>query len=419
MRQRPVCACARSIRVAPAILLLVLLLFALAPHAGAQDAPRNSEQSRSVFERGWQVQEDQYQTRAPRTVKHSRSSDTPASDEAAGAKPVEKLNDARVVLVIGDFMAAGLADALTDDYAQSAGVDIVDATKGSSGLVRSDFYDWPKEIGPILDAAKPAVVVVMLGANDRQAMTIGTAKEPPRSDAWTAEYVRRAEALTKAIRDRKIPLVWVGQPAFKYASMSSDMLAFDDIYQRVAEAAGGGYVDIWDGFVDENGAFRFAGPDVNGQPVRLRSDDGITLSKAGKRKVAFYVEKPLNKILGSAVAPGTGLPQDSMPSTGPVFMPAPSHEPTAPIPLSGLPADEDTDLLGSKNAPKPGVARTAAERLTIEGIAPSSPPGRADDFGGAGSTASAPPPASGLPIAPTGGTAAIDKGLGVTGAVRP
>ena len=32
---------------------------------------------------------------------------------------------------------------------------------------------------------------------------------------------------------------------------------------------------------------------MNGQPVRLRSDDGINLSKAGKRKVAFYAEKPL------------------------------------------------------------------------------------------------------------------------------
>ena len=37
------------------------------------------------------------------------------------------------------------------------------------------------------------------------------------------------------------------------------------------------------------------GPDMNGQPVRLRGSDGISLSKPGKRKVAFDVEKPLNK----------------------------------------------------------------------------------------------------------------------------
>ena len=71
------------------------------------------------------------------------------------------------------------------------------------------------------------------------------------------------------------------------------MLAFNDIYRTAAESAGGEFVDIWDGFVDENGAFVDNGPDMNGQPVRLRGADGINLSKAGKRKIAFYAEKPL------------------------------------------------------------------------------------------------------------------------------
>jgi hypothetical protein len=229
-----------------------------------------------------------------------------------------------------------------------------------------------------MDSARPAVVVVMLGANDRQAMTVGTTREPPRSDAWTAEYVKRVTAVATAVTERKIPLVWVGQPAFKYASMSSDMLAFDDIYQRVVEAAGGEYVDIWDGFVDENGAFQLTGPDVNGQPVRLRSDDGIALSQAGKAKVAFYAEKPLSKILGGATSTGMG----ALPATGPGNGAAPSLDRTTPISLASPPVDDNADLLGSKPDPGPRIVRTPVERLTVEGVAPPSPPGRADDFGG-------------------------------------
>jgi hypothetical protein len=418
MRRFPIRAL-KACRIAAALVLAFSLL-AFASQASAEP-PRSPEQARQMYESGWQAQQEQLQRqrRPTRTVKRSRRSEEPIQTDSTEEEPVEKLDDARVVLVVGDFMAAGLADALTDDYAQSARVKIVDGTKGSSGLVRDDFYDWPKEIGQIMESAKPSVVVVMLGANDRQAMTTGTAKEPPRSDAWTAEYVKRVEALTKAVRDRKVPLVWVGQPAFKYASMSSDMLAFDDIYQRVAEAAGGDYVDIWDGFVDENGAFRFTGPDVNGQPVRLRSDDGITLSKAGKRKVAFYVEKPLNKILGSAAAPGAGLQPNALPGTGPADLRAPSHDRTAPISLSAPPVDGNSDLLGSKIAAKPGIARTAAERLTIEGIAPSSPPGRADDFGGADGAAFASPPLPDVPIPPAGSSPTIEKRLDATGAVKP
>ncbi|HEX5499646.1 MAG TPA: DUF459 domain-containing protein [Thermomicrobiales bacterium] len=361
-----------------------------------------------MFQRGWRMEQEQFQRQAP-IVKRSRRSETPARDDAVQPEPVEKSADARAVLVIGDFMASGLAEALADDYAQSADVSVIDATNGSSGLVRSDFYDWPKEIGGILDGVHPAVVVMMIGANDRQAMNVGEGKEAPRSDAWTAEYVRRVEAVTKAVTERNIPLIWVGQPAFKYASMSSDMLALDDIYQRVVEAAKGDYVDIWDGFVDENGAFRFTGADVNGQPVRLRSDDGITLSKAGKRKVAFYVEKPLNKILGRATSPEGAPTPNAMPGAGNTLAPSPDR--TAPISLSARPLDGNADLLGSKIDAKPATGRTAAERLTVEGIAPVSPPGRADDFGGASGTPSSvgPTAPAGVAAAPAGAASAADK----------
>ena len=108
--------------------------------------------------------------------------------------------------------------------------------------------------------------------------------------------------------------------------MTSDMLAFNDIYHSAAESHGGEFVDVWDGFVDENGAFVTTGPDINGQPVRLRADDGINVTKAGKRKLAFYTEKPLAKILGLA-APGSVAPA-AAPAGAPVEAPAPAAAPS-------------------------------------------------------------------------------------------
>ncbi len=57
------------------------------------------------------------------------------------------------------------------------------------------------------------------------------------------------------------------------------------------EKFGGEFVDIWDGFVDEGGEFVITGSDINGQPVRLRGQDGVSFTAAGKRKLAFYAEK--------------------------------------------------------------------------------------------------------------------------------
>lgn len=296
---------------------------------------------------------------------------------------VEKTPDARVVLVVGDFMASGLAEGLDTAFAENPGVRIVVRANGSSGFVRDDFYNWPEQIKSLIETEKPAVVVVMLGSNDRQQMRVNDVREQPRSENWTKEYERRTDALGKAIASTKVPFLWVGMPAFRVPRMTSDMLAFNDIYHSAAESGGGEFVDIWDGFVDENGAFVTTGPDINGQAVRLRSDDGINVSKAGKRKLAFYTEKPLMKILG-LTAPG-GVVTASAPAGAPVEVPSPAAAPivvdrTVPMLLSDPALDGGSELLGAAPPTTKADVNLPGEKLVVEGKAPAASPGRADDF---------------------------------------
>src|SRR5690606_30716215 len=156
---------------------------------------------------------------------HSRAPSPSSSRQSAPAAPppppeVEKLDNARVVLVVGDFLAGGLAEGLKDAYARSPGVRVVDRSNGSSGFVRTDYYDWNASIGAILDEEKPAVVVVMIGSNDRQQIVLDGGRADPRSDPWTKEYLKRIDAFADAVTSRKLPLVWAGLPAFKSPSMT-------------------------------------------------------------------------------------------------------------------------------------------------------------------------------------------------------
>lgn len=366
----------------PAAGLVALLLLALAGWAlpaSAQESGMDYYQQRQFDER-YRRSRMRFEQPPPvvRRTRRSEAGTAPPAVEAPAA--VEKLPDARVVLVVGDFMAAGLAEGLREVYAAAPGVSVTDGTKGSSGLVRDDFYDWPKEIGPLIEASHPAVVVVMIGSNDRQQLRVGETREQPLSPAWTQEYGQRLAAFLEAIAARKVPLVWVGQPAFRFTSMSSDMLAFNDLYRQAVAKAGGEFVDIWDGFVDEGGAFVLTGPDINGQPVRLRAGDGINLTRAGKRKVAFYAEKPLNRLLGDALsrgADGTGLSDVPLPGGA---APAASVDRTAPVSLSAPRPGDGGELLGAVPAPR-GKGGTPIEQLTGKGIAAPASPGRADDFG--------------------------------------
>lgn len=309
---------------------------------------------------------------------------TPASASSAiagaAAVPVEKKPDAHSVIVVGDFMASGLSEALVTTFDDNANVRVLDRTQGSSGFVREDVYDWSKQLATVVDADKPAAVVVMMGSNDRQPMRINDTTEQPRSDAWMKEYQARTTELAETLEARKIPFLWVSIPAFKSPKMTSDMLAFNTVYKGSAEGGGGEFVDIWDGFVDENGNFVMSGPDVNGQPVRLRGRDGINLTDAGKAKVAFYVEKPLRKILGepedgakpAIVAPA--LPE------GPKVPVAVDR--TDPISLDDPGLDGGVDLLGgpAAGAVLPGNPLAGSP----------APEGRADAFQPAPTAASTP-----------------------------
>ena len=54
---------------------------------------------------------------------------------------VEKTTDARVILVVGDFLASGLAEGLNEFFANNPAIKVVDRAKGSSGFVRDDVYN--------------------------------------------------------------------------------------------------------------------------------------------------------------------------------------------------------------------------------------------------------------------------------------
>ncbi|MFN3547740.1 MAG: DUF459 domain-containing protein [Mesorhizobium sp.] len=354
--------------------------------AAAQERPRTLFQL--LFRKEQPIPEAEPQRTQPRNVKRVPRTDRAASP-ARSVPAVEKQEDARVILVVGDFLAGGLAEGLGTVYAGDPTVRIVDRANGSSGFVRDDYYDWPGRIGTIIDDEKPAVVVVMLGSNDRQAMRVGGVSENVRSEKWDAEYEARSSRFVAEITSRKVPLVWVGLPSFRFPKMSSDMIAYNDIHRGVTEAAGGVFVDIWDGFIDENGAFVTNGPDINGQPVRLRAADGINFTEAGKRKIAFYAEKPLARILQTgpaALAPDSGIGEMFGP---PIPGEAPIIQHTPPVSLLDPALDGGEELMGLVVRPRRTTALTPAQKLVVQGLAPDPRPGRVDDFGATPSIAAA------------------------------
>ena len=103
-------------------------------------------------------------------------------------------------------------------------------------------------------------------------MKVDGNREPVRSEAWTTEYTQRATDFAKAVASDEDAACLGRRAGLQVAKMNSDMLALNEIYpHHRRRRSAGEFVDVWDGFVDETGAFVTTGPDINGQPVRLRA----------------------------------------------------------------------------------------------------------------------------------------------------
>ena len=113
---------------------------------------------------------------------------------------VEKLEDAKTVLIVGDFFASGLAKGLKRSFSQVPSVNIVSKSRGSSGFVRLDYYNWSEQIGILIDEFKPSIVVSIIGTNDRQQIRDDGKKLKKRSEEWDAAYKVRVDNFAKAVQ---------------------------------------------------------------------------------------------------------------------------------------------------------------------------------------------------------------------------
>jgi hypothetical protein len=313
-----------------------------------------------------------------------------------------------VVMVVGDSLAQMLANGLEEAFEEKAEIIIRHKEKESSGLVRDDFYDWPKSISEQLAGAdKIDTAVVMIGSNDRQAIHEGSETREPLSPRWRELYGARIDAVANAFKEKKIPLIWVGLPVTKAERFSADMAQFNEIYREHAARNGAVYIDIWEAFADERNQYQAFGPDINGQIVKLRSADGVHFTEAGSRKLAHFVEGEIRRLCDArplAGFPANGQegappPNDAQPQEAatPTFInpgaPAASSAPVLPErppigpaqPLNSTAAAGDGELARHGNSRQQTEAaaqamRALANHIYIEGGDLPPRQGRADDF---------------------------------------
>jgi hypothetical protein len=290
----------------------------------------------------------------------------PDYSHAPPAAPPRKDSTVKIV-VMGDANADWLSYGLEDAFSERTEIGIVRKHRTDSGLIRYDQRrdgEWPQVAREIIAGEKPNFIVMMIGNNDRQTIRekvppavrpsapkpnaqaaqpsppatppipIPTPppdpeQQPPapseaaehanmtpeqarqasygpwefQSEKWELAYIKRIDATIAALMSAGVPVIWVGLASQRDTNASADSSYLNELYRSEAEKAGIVFVNIWDGFVDEDGKFSPQGPDYLGQTRRLRTNDGVYFTKFGARKLALYVEREIERSLSSQRVP--------------------------------------------------------------------------------------------------------------------
>lgn len=290
-------------------------------------------------------------------------------------------------------MANALAKGLSVAFSSNPDIDVVNANNGSSGLVRDDYYNWPAKTPELVAKHEADILVVMVGANDRQVIRASGGQIAVNSEAWRKAYEAKVTAFADVLAMQNKPVIWLSLVPVGSNSLSRDYSSFNGIYRQKAELKGIHFADVWNGFADDKGGYVSSGPDINGQSRQLRSGDGLNFTKAGQRKLAFFVEREIARFLDDdqtnifASLGGTGgdpsAPEltPAVPAISPMIpiemidVRAGSGLSSAPV-MAGKPV-EDTEKEKTADAEKAGeTENTVAARRPVA----TPPPGRADNY---------------------------------------
>jgi uncharacterized protein len=202
------------------------------------------------------------------------------------------------VLFAGDSLSTGPAVFFDRWGAATGAVATTLDNRGSSGLVRPDFLNWPRRLEADIAASDPHVVVFMVGANDDQGLVVGGVARRSGDPLWQEEYRRRAARVMRLATAGGRRLVWVGMPPMRPSPYGRAIATIDRVISDEARLHPGvSYVDPALSVGTAEGNFAALLPDRGGRRVAMRAPDGIHLSSAGAQRVSSQVVGALGTLV--------------------------------------------------------------------------------------------------------------------------
>lgn len=215
-------------------------------------------------------------------------------------------NTQTTIAVVGDSLADGIWAGLYRTLRSKKEFSVLRETENSSGLTS---YDWERRALRLLERKNVQVAVIMMGANDGQAMLRhGKPRLPYHSEGWAEAYQERVDTLLKVFADKGIFIIWVGLPIMRTESMREQAVLFNNIYKQAVEKQKNAlFVPTWPVTVGTEGEYiAYTQFDDSDRKALFRANDGVHFTTKGYGLLAKHIFQALDK---AYLHPATTTPE--------------------------------------------------------------------------------------------------------------
>jgi len=219
-----------------------------------------------------------------------------------------------IIGVFGDSMGDGLWAGLYRQLRDGRAYEVVRFSRAATGLARYDYVDVQAETASQLARRKIDIAVVMVGANDEQAILDSGQAYAFASPSWRIIYERRIDALVGLLRQQGAVVYWVGLPKMRKPGYDQKAQWLNAIYDAHARALGISFTPTLPVTVDERGDYSDHLSDGGARPRLMRARDGIHMTMPGYLRIAA----PVCSAIRAEVARAWAAQRRSMGTNDPV-----------------------------------------------------------------------------------------------------
>lgn len=187
------------------------------------------------------------------------------------------------VVIAGDSTADSLGNRLKAAVQDVPTLAVDNEAKVSTGLTRSDYFNWGARAKQLLDEGHPDVMIFMVGANDTQAVLQPDGKVVAGygTPEWTDAYRTQVAGIMDLAHDGPRRMIWIGEPTVGNPKVNTTVQRVNAIVQEeAAKRPWVTYFDMAAVVAGPGGRFNEYITLPGGKTVRCFAGDSVHLSMA-------------------------------------------------------------------------------------------------------------------------------------------